>query len=106
MLLEQLTKALGVLKVRSFTIYCGDSTNLTYGMKQMVENKEAWKELLLTLGDHRDQFNEQLVLMKQDNTTPNADSPVLAPLKGYSRSERSLTYSESSNTSIKEHWRS
>jgi hypothetical protein len=54
-------------------------------MKQMVENKEAWKELLLTLVDHRDQFNEQLVLMKQDNTAPNADSPVLAPLKGYSK---------------------
>jgi hypothetical protein len=28
MLLEQLTKALGVLKVRTFTIYDGDSTNL------------------------------------------------------------------------------
>jgi hypothetical protein len=54
-------------------------------MKQMVENKEAWKELLLTFVDHRDQFNEQLVLMKQDNTKPNADSPLLAPLKGYSR---------------------
>jgi len=61
-------------------------------MKQMVENKEAWKELLLTLVDHRDQFNEQLVLMKQDNTPPNADSPVLAPLKGYSKSVTLLTY--------------
>jgi hypothetical protein len=53
-------------------------------MKQMVENKESWKELLLTLVNHRDQFNEQLVLMKQDTTTPDADSPVLVPLKGYS----------------------
>jgi hypothetical protein len=51
----------------------------------MIENKKAWKDLLLTLVDHRDQFNEQLVLMKQDNTTPNADSPVLAPLKAYCR---------------------
>jgi hypothetical protein len=54
-------------------------------MKQLVENKEAWKELFLTLVDHRDQFNEQLVLMKQDNTKADADSPLLAPLKGYSR---------------------
>jgi hypothetical protein len=54
-------------------------------MKQMVENKEAWKGLLLTFIDHRDQFNQQLVLMKQDKTAPNADSPLLAPLKGYSK---------------------
>jgi hypothetical protein len=58
----------------------------------MVENEESWKELLLTLVDHRDQFNEQLALMKQDNTKPNADSPVLAPLKGYSRSDTSIMY--------------
>jgi hypothetical protein len=53
-------------------------------MKQMVENKEGWKELLLTLIDHRDQFNEQIILIKQDNTKPNAGSPLLGPLKGYS----------------------
>jgi hypothetical protein len=67
----------------------------------MVENEESWKELLLTLVEHRDQFNEQLVLMKQDNTKPTADSPVLAPLKGYSRSDISLMYSYSSKMSIK-----
>jgi hypothetical protein len=50
----------------------------------MVENKEAWKDLLLTLNDHGAQFNEQLILMKQADTEPNADSPVLAPLKAYS----------------------
>jgi hypothetical protein len=60
-------------------------------MKQMVENKEAWKELLVIFIDHQDQFNEQLVLMKQDNTKPNADSPLLAPLKGYSKYDMSLT---------------
>jgi len=50
----------------------------------MAENKEAWKGLLQTLTDHRDQFNEQLVLMKQGTTKPDAESPVLAPLKSYS----------------------
>jgi hypothetical protein len=53
-------------------------------MKQMVENKVAWKELLLTLNDHATQFNEQLVRMNQANTKSSADSPVLAPLKDYS----------------------
>jgi hypothetical protein len=53
-------------------------------MKQMVENKEAWKELLRTLVEHGKQFSAQLVRMKRDETPPNADSPVLAPLKDYS----------------------
>jgi len=50
----------------------------------MAENKEEWKGLLQTLTDHRDQFNEQLLLMKRGTTKPDAESPVLAPLKGYS----------------------
>jgi hypothetical protein len=50
----------------------------------MVENKELWKELLLTLADHRDIFNNHLVLMKQDTTKPDPHSPLLVPLKRYS----------------------
>jgi hypothetical protein len=49
----------------------------------MVENKELWKELLLTLVDHRDQFNEQLILTEQDTINPDPHSPLLAPLKRY-----------------------
>jgi hypothetical protein len=53
-------------------------------MKKMVENKEAWKELHETLVQHGDQFNKQLVRLKQSNTKPNEDSAILAPLKDYS----------------------
>jgi hypothetical protein len=53
-------------------------------MKKMVKNKEAWKELYDTLLHHGDQFNKQLVRVKQNNTKPNDYSAVLGPLKDYS----------------------
>jgi len=50
----------------------------------MVENKEAWKELYETLVEHGDEFNQQLIRLKQNNTKPNEESAMLAPLKRYS----------------------
>jgi hypothetical protein len=51
----------------------------------MVENKEAWKDLYETLVHHGDQFNKQLVRLKQNNTKPNEASAILGPLKDYSK---------------------
>ena len=50
----------------------------------MVENKEAWKELYEMLVEHGEDFNKQLHRLKLDNTEPDEDSPMLAPLKRYS----------------------
>ena len=80
--LEQLTKVLEVLKVRSFPGYSG-SANI-WAIKRMVENKEAWKELYEILVDHGEEFNKQLRRLKLDNTKPDEESAILAPLKRYS----------------------
>jgi len=82
MALEQVTKILRVLKVGSLHGY-SVSTNI-WAIKRMVENKGAWKELYETLVEHGDEFNQQLIRLKQNNTKPNEESAMLAPLKRYS----------------------
>jgi len=49
----------------------------------MVENKEAWRELLSTIDDHHSIFNEQLGRLDGEDLVPYSDSPLLAPVKQY-----------------------
>jgi hypothetical protein len=52
----------------------------------MMENEDAWRELVKTLDTHQQVFNEQLGRLKAKDLDPNPDSPLLGPIKQYSES--------------------
>lgn len=49
----------------------------------MVENKEAWRELISTIDDHQRIFNEHLRRLDREDLIPYPGSPLLAPVKQY-----------------------
>jgi hypothetical protein len=51
----------------------------------MVENKQAWKELLATIDDHLGVFKEQMRRMEMENLVPDPESPLLSPINKYAR---------------------
>ena len=52
----------------------------------MMENEDAWRDLLRTLGGHQQAFNDQLVRLNGRTIVPNLASPLLGPIKKYSAS--------------------
>jgi hypothetical protein len=52
----------------------------------MMENEDAWKELVKTLDTHQQNFNEQLGRLKATDLNTNPKSPLLGPIKQYSES--------------------
>jgi hypothetical protein len=50
----------------------------------MVENRAAWRDLLVTIDDHQKVFNEQLIRLKAENMVPDPESPLLGPVIQYS----------------------
>jgi len=57
----------------------------------MAENRQGWRELLVTLDDHQKTFNDQLTRLKVEDTVPDPDSPLLGPVTQYSRSVSRLS---------------
>jgi len=49
-----------------------------------MENEDAWRDLLRTLGGHQQAFNDQLVRLNAHTVVSNLASPLLAPIKKYS----------------------
>jgi hypothetical protein len=52
----------------------------------MMENEDAWKELVKTLDTHQQRFNEQLGRLKAEKIDADPNSALLGPIKQYSRS--------------------
>jgi len=52
----------------------------------MMENEDAWKELVKTLDTHQQDFNEQLGRLKAKDLDTDPNSPLLSPIKQYSES--------------------
>jgi hypothetical protein len=50
----------------------------------MMENEDAWKELVKTLDTHQQDFNEQLGRLKAKDLDTDPNSPLLGPIKQYS----------------------
>lgn len=71
---DVLEKVTGVLKV----------------LKQMAENRTAWRDLLDTVDKHQEIFNGQLSRLKVENMVPDPDSPLLGPVIDYSNSLEKL----------------
>jgi len=55
-------------------------------MQQTMENEDAWRDLLRTLGAHQRAFNDQLVRLNAQTIVPNVASSLLGPIKRYSAS--------------------
>jgi len=51
----------------------------------MVENRQGWRDLIATIDEHQEVFNKQLIRLKADDTVPDPESPLLAPVIQYSR---------------------
>jgi hypothetical protein len=49
----------------------------------MIQNKVAWRNLLDTIREHQMTFYEQLRRMKKEDTVPDPESPLLAPMRQY-----------------------
>jgi hypothetical protein len=52
----------------------------------MMENEDAWKELVKTLDTHQQRFNEQLGRLNAKDLDANPNSALLGPIKQYSES--------------------
>jgi hypothetical protein len=59
---------------------------LTVNTQKMMENEDAWKELVRTLDTHQRDFNEQLGRLKAKDLDTDHNSPLLGPIKQYSES--------------------
>jgi hypothetical protein len=58
----------------------------------MMENEDAWKELVKTLDTHQHDFNEQLGRLKAKDLDTDPNSPLLGPIKQYSESVVTIYY--------------
>jgi DNA-directed RNA polymerase delta subunit len=63
----------------------------------MMENEDAWKELVKTLDIHQQEFNEQLGRLKAKDLNTDPKSPLLGPIKQYSESVITIYYYYFSN---------
>jgi hypothetical protein len=51
----------------------------------MMENEDAWRELVRTLDTHQQRFNEQLARLKAKDLEVDPNSALLGPIKQYSK---------------------
>ena len=52
----------------------------------MMENEDAWKELVKTLDTHQQRFNEQLRRLNAEDIDVDPNSALFGPIKQYSKS--------------------